>query len=129
MIEESRIRVRFVLYWCAAAIWFAVAFLLAWGSTPIALILWSIGAIPLALKTYDLLVEGGRSMPRWLVGVAGGVWIGFGLLAAALTLADAALAPYENAVHWSAGVFVLMVTTWGFWVSTRPKLARGRLVA
>lgn len=110
---------RLQLWWLLAALGFGVAYLLAWGASPIAVAFWSSIAIPLGRRTLDHVGRGGRRVaPALLVGTIS-VWVGLLASATGLVLADAALAPYEARLQWVGLLFATWLTGWGLW-SARP---------
>ena len=124
MARGTTLVARYLVYWLATAALFGVAVLLAWGSTPIALALWSVVALPLALSTRNALMNCGYGVSRWTVRAVGVVWVLLVVLGVGLIFADAALAPYEEYLQWAAAVFAGAVTAWGIWATTRPPRAR-----
>ena len=129
MTRDSKRSVRYLGYWMGAALLFDIAVVVAWGSTPIALALWSMAAWPLALRTRNGLIDGGREAPRWATLAVGSLWVLLVGLAAGLIFADAALAPYAEYLQWAAVMFTGGVTAWGIWASTRVQRERDGSVA
>jgi hypothetical protein len=124
MAQDSQLVMRYVGYWLATALLFGVSAVLTWGSTPIALVVWSVAALPLAISTRSGLADGGREAPRWAILAVGVVWVLLLVLAVGLVVADAALAPYKEYLQWAAAMFPGAVTAWGVWASTRVQRER-----
>ena len=105
---------RFLL-WIGTIPLFALAYVLAWGSAPIAVLYWTPAALPLSMATYRRDSE----LPPIVTVLVGMTWLLIVTSDIGLVFADATFAFVETPLQRIAIAFVLVLVGLGCWRTRR----------